>query len=63
MHRRSTPKRRSINTPTMRTSTRGRPIIKTLPDPIHDTLENMAISVLNTPPKNDQVWEYLKRGK
>ena len=58
MHRRSTPKRRSKNTPTMRTSTRGRPIIKTLPDPIPDTLENMALSVLRTPPKQDHEWVY-----
>lgn len=36
---------------------RGRPA-RPMPEPIPDTLENIAKAVLNTPPKND--WDYLK---
>ncbi len=59
----SVSKNSSKDPPTRKTPNRGRPIIKTLPDPIPDTLENVALSVLNTPPKKDHEWEYLKKGR
>ena len=41
---------------------RGRPVEKTMPDPIPDTPENIMRALLETPPKRDDEWEYLKRG-
>ena len=41
---------------------RGRPVINTMPEPIPDTLENIARAVLTTPPKGERDWKYLKRG-
>ncbi len=38
----------------------GRPA-KPMPPPIPDTPENVAKSVLFTPPKRDEDWEYLDR--
>ena len=40
---------------------RGRPVKYPMPDPIPDTLENVARSVLNTPPKKRDEWNYLKK--
>ena len=51
------------NTAIEKTSNRGRPTVKTFPDPIPDTFENVAASVLGTPPKKDHEWEYLKNRK
>ena len=39
---------------------RGRPVEKPLPDPIPDTPENIMRAILNTPPKKDEDWDYLK---
>ena len=33
-----------------------------MPEPIPDTLENIARAVLNTPPKKEDEWEYLGDG-
>ena len=33
-----------------------------MPDPIPDTPENVMRAILNTPPKRDDEWDYLKRG-
>ena len=38
--------------------TRGRPVIKKMPPKIPDTPENIALSILQGPPKKD--WDYLK---
>lgn len=42
---------------------RGRPPTLTMPEPIPDTLENVAKAVLNTPPKKTHEWKYLQRHK
>lgn len=42
---------------------RGRPIEKEMPEPIPDTLENIAKAVLSTPPKNEEEWKYLKEAE
>ena len=55
----SPPEKNPINHPVRKTLNRGRPLTKTFPDPIPDALEIGALTVLNTPPKKDQVWEYL----
>ncbi len=39
---------------------RGRPE-KPLPNPIPDTPENVMRAILNTPPKRDDEWDYLKK--
>lgn len=38
----------------------GRPVQNTMPDPIPDTMENIARAVLTTPPKQEHEWKYLK---
>lgn len=38
----------------------GRPRVKPLPEPIPDTLENIARAVLNSRPKKKDEWRYLK---
>ena len=40
---------------------RGRPVEKPIPEPIPDTPENIMRAILNTPPKTDDEWDYLKR--
>ena len=40
--------------------TRGRPIEKPLPETIPDTPENVARALVNTPPKDEGDWDYLK---
>ncbi len=40
---------------------RGRPVEKEWPDQIPDSPENIARAILNTPPKKDDEWEYMKR--
>ncbi len=40
---------------------RDRPVINTMPEPIPDTLENVAWAVLNTLPKAKDDWQYLKK--
>ena len=42
---------------------RGRPVEKAMPEPIPDTLENIAKAVLSTPPKAEDEWEYLKKSE
>ncbi len=39
---------------------RGRPMEKTMPEPIPDTPENVAGALLSTPPKGEDGWDYLK---
>ena len=63
MHIVSTSQHNPKDSPTTETSTRGRPTVQSFPEPIPDTLENVALSVFNPPPKKDQEWEYLKRGE
>ncbi len=40
---------------------RGRPVKYPMPEPIPDTLENVARAVLTTPPKKRDEWKYLKK--
>ena len=40
------------------TRKRGRPVKKHMPEPIPDTPENIARSIMQGPPKKD--WDYLK---
>ena len=40
---------------------RGRLVEKPLPEPIPDTPENIMRAILNTPPKKDEEWDYLKQ--
>ena len=42
---------------------RGRPVEKKMPDPIPDTPENVMRALLETPPKRDDEWDYLKQAK
>ena len=37
---------------------RGRPVEKSLPEPIDDSPENVMRSILSTPPKKDGEWRY-----
>ncbi|MCY4393605.1 MAG: hypothetical protein OXC10_00500 [Rhodospirillaceae bacterium] len=39
---------------------RGRPVERPMPDPIPDTPENIMRALLETPPKRDDEWDYLK---
>ena len=39
---------------------RGRPPVYVMPDPIPDTPKNVAQAILNTPPKKDKDWDFLK---
>ena len=39
---------------------RGRPRTHPLPDPIPDTPENVARILMNTKPKSESEWQYLK---
>ena len=39
---------------------RGRPVIKPMPPPIPDTLENVARAIMQTPPKPKGEWRYMK---
>ena len=41
---------------------RGRPPVYVMPDPIPDTPKNVARAILNTPPKKDGEWDFLKPG-
>ena len=41
--------------------TRGRPIEKPRPEPIPDTVENIARAIMRGPPKKE--WDYMKAGK
>ena len=63
MGKMSKSKNGSNDPPTRKTSTRGRPVVKTYPNPIPDTLKNVAASVLSTPPKQDHEWQYLKTAR
>ena len=40
---------------------RGRPVKNQMPEPIPDTMENVARAAMQGPPKKDR--EYLKTGK
>ena len=42
---------------------RGRPVTRTMPDPIPDTPENIMRALVGTPPKKKGEWDYLKRSK
>ena len=55
--------RSSKDPPPRKPTTRGRPVVKTFPGPIPDTIENVAASVLGTPPKQDHEWQYLKNAR
>ena len=63
MNKTSTSNRNSKDRAPAKTSTRGRPVMKTFPAPIPDTLENVALSVVNTSPKKDHEWDYLKESE
>ena len=39
---------------------RGRPVKNTMPEPIPDTPENVALALVTTPPKKEDEWKYLK---
>ena len=39
---------------------RGRPS-RPMPEPIPDTPENVAFALMNTPPKKQDEWDYMKR--
>ena len=39
---------------------RGRPVEKPMPTPIPDTPDNVARSLVTTPPKDEDDWDYLK---
>ena len=41
---------------------RGRPPLP-MPDPIPDTMENVARALLTTPPKREDEWEYIQEHK
>lgn len=41
----------------------GRPVEKPTPDPILDNPENIAFALVNTPPKTEDEWDYLKENK
>ena len=41
----------------------GRPVENPMPDPIPDTPENVALALVNTPPKAEGEWDYLKEAK
>ena len=41
----------------------GRPPTLTMPDPIPDTLENVAKAVLNTKPKKRGEWKFIQEQK
>ena len=41
----------------------SRPVEKPMPESIPDTPENIMHAVLNTPPKSDDEWNYLKNDK
>ena len=41
----------------------GRPVERSMPDPIPDTPENIARALLTTPPKKEGDWDYLKDAK
>ncbi len=34
-----------------------------IPEPIDDTPENIACALVNTPPKRESEWKYLKAAK
>ena len=40
---------------------RGRPVEKSMPEPIPDTPENVARAIMRGPPK--KVWRYLKKNR
>ena len=40
---------------------RGRPPKYPMPEPIDDSPENVAWALLNTSPKCDDEWDYLKK--
>ena len=42
---------------------RGRPVENPMPAPIPDTPDNIARALLNTPPKKEGEWDYLKKAK
>ena len=42
---------------------RGRPPVKSMPEPIPDTPENIAQALLTTPPKKEGDWKYKKEGR
>ena len=39
---------------------RGRPVKHPMPEKIHDTPENVLKSILATPPKKREDWDYVK---
>ena len=53
-------KKTNTKTDVSKKNGRGRPPVKAFPDPIPDSMKNIARAVLTTPPKNEQDWKYLK---
>ena len=39
---------------------RGRPVKRTMPEPIPDTLDNVMRALVNAPPKKKEEWAYLR---
>ena len=40
---------------------RGRPVVRTMPDKIDDTPENIAGAMFRVKPKREDEWRYLKK--
>ncbi len=38
----------------------GRPVTRTMPEPIPDTLDNVMRALVTAPPKKKEEWVYLK---
>ena len=50
-----------MNKDDKKTASRGRPIKNKMPEPIPDTAENIARSIMRGPPKKE--WNYMKVAK
>ena len=53
--------KRTKTTKTTKKRARGRPPVNEWPEQIPDTPENIARAILNTPPKKNDEWDYMKR--
>ena len=47
----------------MKKRKKGRPVTRSMPDPIPDTPENIAAAIFATPPKKKSEWKYLRDRK
>ena len=50
-----------MNQDSKKLATRGRPVKNTMPEPIPDTPENIARTIMRGPPKKE--WNYLKAAR